>query len=111
LTVIYIFVSLYLLNPLPIYNPYTTLLRSYRYFKNTTEVFISVLQTAHESSDFSLKQAMKDERPAPDILEQFFAEQKVDFQEQSRSEEHTSELQSRGHLVCRLMHEKKTTYI
>jgi len=55
----------------------------YRYFKNTTEVFISVLQTAHESSDFSLKQAMKDERPAPDILEQFFAEQKVDFQEQS----------------------------
>src|SRR5690625_6647281 len=25
-----------------------------------------------------------------------------------RSEEHTSELQSRGHLVCRLLHEKKT---
>src|SRR5690625_6296412 len=25
----------------------------------------------------------------------------------ARSEEHTSELQSRGHLVCRLMHEKK----
>src|SRR5690625_6844211 len=24
-----------------------------------------------------------------------------------RSEEHTSELQSRGHLVCRLLHEKK----
>src|SRR5690625_6031262 len=27
----------------------------------------------------------------------------------SRSEEHTSELQSRGHLVCRLLLEKKTT--
>src|SRR5215510_15393967 len=27
-----------------------------------------------------------------------------------RSEEHTSELQSRGHLVCRLLLEKKTTY-
>src|SRR5207253_3579309 len=26
----------------------------------------------------------------------------------SRSEEHTSELQSRGHLVCRLLLEKKT---
>src|SRR5437870_10509662 len=26
-----------------------------------------------------------------------------------RSEEHTSELQSRGHLVCRLLHEKKKT--
>src|SRR5690625_5775490 len=24
-----------------------------------------------------------------------------------RSEEHTSELQSRGHIVCRLLHEKK----
>src|SRR5690625_5665830 len=29
----------------------------------------------------------------------------------SRSEEHTSELQSRGHLVCRLMLEKKNPYI
>src|SRR5690625_6631634 len=27
--------------------------------------------------------------------------------DQSRSEEHTSELQSRGHLVCRLLLEKK----
>src|SRR5437870_7271422 len=27
--------------------------------------------------------------------------------EQTRSEEHTSELQSRGHLVCRLLLEKK----
>src|SRR3989442_10155590 len=27
-----------------------------------------------------------------------------------RSEEHTSELQSRPHLVCRLLLEKKTTY-
>src|SRR5690625_6751747 len=29
---------------------------------------------------------------------------------QARSEEHTSELQSRGHLVCRLLLEKKNTY-
>src|SRR5690625_5441403 len=29
----------------------------------------------------------------------------------SRSEEHTSELQSRGHLVCRLLLEKKNTNI
>src|SRR5690625_5542437 len=28
-----------------------------------------------------------------------------------RSEEHTSELQSRGHLVCRLLLEKKTLYL
>jgi len=55
----------------------------YRYFKNTTDIFISVLQTAHESSDLSLKQAMKEERPALDILDQFFVEQKNDFKEQS----------------------------
>src|SRR5690625_5487877 len=29
--------------------------------------------------------------------------------ERERSEEHTSELQSRGHLVCRLLLEKKNT--
>src|SRR5690625_7038823 len=29
---------------------------------------------------------------------------------ESRSEEHTSELQSRGHLVCRLLLEKKKRY-
>src|SRR5690625_5745564 len=29
--------------------------------------------------------------------------------EEGRSEEHTSELQSRGHLVCRLLREKKNT--
>src|SRR5207253_10868097 len=31
----------------------------------------------------------------------------VGIQESARSEEHTSELQSRGHLVCRLLLEKK----
>src|SRR5437660_4040642 len=31
------------------------------------------------------------------------------FSQESRSEEHTSELQSRGHLVCRLLLEKKNT--
>src|SRR5690625_7107413 len=42
-----------------------------------------------------------------------FNEQKVDAERESydahliRSEEHTSELQSRGHLVCRLLLEKK----
>src|SRR5690625_7646713 len=30
---------------------------------------------------------------------------------EARSEEHTSELQSRGHLVCRLLHEKKNVHI
>src|SRR5690625_6301670 len=35
------------------------------------------------------------------------SEGSVRFEGQARSEEHTSELQSRGHLVCRLLLEKK----
>src|SRR5690625_6212665 len=34
----------------------------------------------------------------------------TDRSEELRSEEHTSELQSRGHLVCRLLLEKKKKY-
>src|SRR5690625_6245908 len=34
----------------------------------------------------------------------------ADNQKAGRSEEHTSELQSRGHLVCRLLLEKKKKY-
>src|SRR5690625_6475853 len=37
------------------------------------------------------------------------ADRQAYAQEQTRSEEHTSELQSRGHLVCRLLLEKKKT--
>src|SRR2546422_2900733 len=33
----------------------------------------------------------------------------TDYQDNRRSEEHTSELQSRLHLVCRLLLEKKTS--
>src|SRR2546429_2570247 len=40
------------------------------------------------------------------IVKGFFP-QNLDFFRQSRSEEHTSELQSRLHLVCRLLLEKK----
>src|SRR5690625_6903098 len=41
-----------------------------------------------------------------DILETYTASYKM-RQVETRSEEHTSELQSRGHLVCRLLLEKK----
>src|SRR5690625_6134609 len=36
-------------------------------------------------------------------------EKQLEAMEDARSEEHTSELQSRGHLVCRLLLEKKNT--
>src|SRR6266508_3696616 len=49
---------------------------------------------------------------AIDVLGTQLAEERHDFElVRERSEEHTSELQSRGHLVCRLLLEKKKTAI
>src|SRR5438309_2475804 len=48
--------------------------------------------------------------PDPDALAAEFASRNVKFSEplkDTRSEEHTSELQSQFHLVCRLLLEKK----
>src|SRR5439155_22861156 len=42
-----------------------------------------------------------------DVTSVRFTEVVVDAADKDRSEEHTSELQSRGHLVCRLLLEKK----
>src|SRR5690625_6854657 len=39
------------------------------------------------------------------------SDQRKELIREARSEEHTSELQSRGHLVCRLLLEKKKKYI
>src|SRR5207253_11357649 len=43
----------------------------------------------------------------PMVAEGVFTARSVFEESQQRSEEHTSELQSRGHLVCRLLLEKK----
>src|SRR5437870_11098690 len=42
-----------------------------------------------------------------DVVEREVVPREVEHGVQQRSEEHTSELQSRGHLVCRLLLEKK----
>src|SRR5690625_5721351 len=64
--------------------PYTTLFRSIG--GHQTVEAVTVEQVAQ---DFPLLQLI------------------IDDQDDTRSEEHTSELQSRGHLVCRLLLEKK----
>src|SRR5437660_9284815 len=46
-----------------------------------------------------------------DIIFVVFCMGALDDKYDIRSEEHTSELQSRGHLVCRLLLEKKNIYI
>src|SRR5690625_6880983 len=71
--------------------PYTTLFRScpsVNPFFNTC-FFTSSLVSASPSEKISQDKS------------------KPSFQMGKRSEEHTSELQSRGHLVCRLLLEKK----
>src|SRR5690625_6722669 len=45
------------------------------------------------------------------LIVYFFYRRNKRKKEKERSEEHTSELQSRGHLVCRLLLEKKKTHI
>src|SRR5690625_6807872 len=88
--------------------PYTTLFRSTANIDTETEVIIqealevlkkdrTTLVIAHRLS--TIQQA--------DII--FVLERGMIKEEgnHGRSEEHTSELQSRGHLVCRLLLEKK----
>src|SRR5438309_2459869 len=77
--------------------PYTTLFRSFAYDAagktNCTNLQCTALWTAHLGASAL---------PYPPAV----ADGKVFL---SRSEEHTSELQSQFHLVCRLLLEKKKT--
>src|SRR5687768_18335454 len=76
--------------------PYTTLFRS-RDLADATRVF-SVTQT----KDQKIGVFVKPEKPPRDVKSLL-----SDVEQILRSEEHTSELQSRLHLVCRLLLEKK----
>src|SRR5439155_23057962 len=71
--------------------PYTTLFRS-----SAASVSKSSTRSVSCSIGVCRRSFQKKARSAPAAIEQ-------------RSEEHTSELQSRGHLVCRLLLEKKKT--
>src|SRR5690625_6432834 len=57
-----------------------------------SHALIWFLLFSHHTGGFPVKFPLRIEALSPDV---------------SRSEEHTSELQSRGHLVCRLLLEKK----
>src|SRR2546429_6619145 len=70
--------------------PYTTLFRSLGVRENGEKVLLSLMTTGAESADGW--QLLLDD---------------LTTRKMGRSEEHTSELQSRLHLVCRLLLEKK----
>src|SRR5690625_6525759 len=62
--------------------------------------FLEFFRSRYDTRDSSYTDAELD--AARELVE-------TKFGTQERSEEHTSELQSRGHLVCRLLLEKKNT--
>src|SRR3712207_8848350 len=77
--------------------PYTTLFRS-----------TGVPMTEEERQQEAGKQLHKLEVTVDLPEEEPKVESKADKDAENRSEEHTSELQSRQYLVCRLLLEKKT---
>src|SRR3712207_8737527 len=81
--------------------PYTTLFRSTK----TIETFIRTYETAVGPMNGAkvVARAWTD----PDYKSRLLADGTTAAAELGRSEEHTSELQSRQYLVCRLLLEKK----
>src|SRR5690625_5466689 len=66
---------------------------------------------AYSYYDFPKKVSLRREtrsQEASEMIEEGGLSSRLNYPEETiRSEEHTSELQSRGHLVCRLLLEKK----
>src|SRR5437870_10511446 len=79
--------------------PYTTLFRSHLSAKNPcTRLTVSRFFSSVFSRNFTWIRRM---------TSTLFSSSISPTASENRSEEHTSELQSRGHLVCRLLLEKK----
>src|SRR5699024_12602915 len=85
--------------------PYTTLFRSQVVtFDRSGKSFTSNILNIAVEQDFN---RVEIEGHAPDAFEQIMATFEGQLAPAIRSEEHTSELQSRFDLVCRLLLEKK----
>src|SRR5207253_4233738 len=85
--------------------PYTTLFRSAKAKLQQLEIWVQgdLQPDLTFLFDLDVASAAKRLRGMGQVADRF-EQEKADF---FRSEEHTSELQSRGHLVCRLLLEKK----
>src|SRR5207253_6678275 len=87
--------------------PYTTLFRSERLREGAVVANVNSAQAMPRLQPLStLEQLLAGHRPGMSAV----AETRMgilQYLPDERSEEHTSELQSRGHLVCRLLLEKK----
>src|SRR2546429_1326746 len=65
---------------------------------------------ARDAVTTRIRQRMLEELTVEDRLNEEVRQILVERQDEMRSEEHTSELQSRLHLVCRLLLEKKNNH-
>src|SRR5690625_6440800 len=96
----------------PIYPlfPYTTLFRSVRP-SGSPDTVGSFLSQSHPNQHRQPTASPRlPLRPSLCLLPNGSTRSKTSWQKE-RSEEHTSELQSRGHLVCRLLLEKKKQFM
>src|SRR3712207_8388412 len=86
--------------------PYTTLFRSF-----VGPAIGLIYNTIHEAKDWGITEAGVERLGMRRVLERsqttYHAMRKRGIRVVPRSEEHTSELQSRQYLVCRLLVEKK----
>src|SRR3712207_8515422 len=89
--------------------PYTTLFRSGPVF--TAGLFI-VDNKRYFRSEHKIRAEDKDQQASEsaDVISVMIYSNNLSGVESFRSEEHTSELQSRQYLVCRLLLEKKKNY-
>src|SRR3712207_7493634 len=85
--------------------PYTTLFRS----RLMSEIAEDILGTSAQSSDSSRSRVVCSDGSIPFPASPYLCAESVGdhLAHRVRSEEHTSELQSRQYLVCRLLLEKK----
>src|SRR5687768_18186346 len=93
--------------PRPTLFPYTTLFRSFEGQYRDFDRYLGVL--TGEDVEGGLAHFRAKLEKAEDDMGTFPAEVLINLYLRLRSEEHTSELQSRLHLVCRLLLEKKNT--
>src|SRR2546422_8363429 len=81
--------------------PYTTLFRSQSFTPSLFPILGTRISEIPKARQLPLCQCRGSRNPSPRLLRH------IQPCSQARSEEHTSELQSRLHLVCRLLLEKK----
>src|SRR5690625_7250446 len=79
----------------------------FHYFGTKKELYLYLVNTCVNS--ISTEVIDKFDDSITDLFDRilYTSELKIALMKKHRSEEHTSELQSRGHLVCRLLLEKK----